>query len=223
MFRNNTLRIQDSITTIGGPGLRIRHDRLESSRHWPEGSRDGGVFNRLGDTKASTEIEIAGEITPITWFSTRSTLIWRHPWDQYTTAFLKILAMSEQAELNLTPPTSAVRNTMGKGKEQTLKNSGRPVSDAALREYCDKYYHQLLPIIAEKVHQEKMQQEKLKEEKTRLNFEGCSGKNSKIQEVSQHSESRTLDARDLRRKLRSRRSHSISGSPERNPNVFSRI
>nr|GEV53916.1 reverse transcriptase domain-containing protein [Tanacetum cinerariifolium] len=40
--------------------------------------------------------------------------------------------MSEQAELNLTPPTSIVRNTMGKGKEQTLKNPDRPVSNAAL-------------------------------------------------------------------------------------------
>ncbi|GJR57222.1 reverse transcriptase domain-containing protein [Tanacetum coccineum] len=48
-------------------------------------------------------------------------------------------------------------------------------------------------------------------------------KNSNIQEVSQHSESRTLDTRDLRRKLRSRRSCSVSRSPERNPSVFSRI
>ncbi|GJW70786.1 hypothetical protein Tco_0127703 [Tanacetum coccineum] len=116
-----------------------------------------------------------------------------------------------------------MRNTIGKGKEKTSESSGRPTADAALREYCDKYYHQLLPIIAEKVHQEKMQQEKLKEVKPRLNFKGCSGKNSKIQEVSQHSKSRKLDARDIRRKLRSRRSHSISGSPEQNPSVFSRI
>ncbi|GJX75003.1 hypothetical protein Tco_0313598 [Tanacetum coccineum] len=36
-----------------------------------------------------------------------------------------------------------------------------------------------------------MQQEKLKEEKDRLNFEGCSGRNSRIQEVSQPSVSRT--------------------------------
>ncbi|GJX79517.1 hypothetical protein Tco_0327666 [Tanacetum coccineum] len=131
--------------------------------------------------------------------------------------------MSEQAELNPTPPTSAMRNTLGKRKEQTLKSSGRTASDAALQTYCDKYYHQLLPIIAEKVHQEKMQQEKLKEGKAHLNFEGCSRKNSKIQEVSQHSESRTVDTRDLRRKLKSRCSRSVSGSPERNPSVFSRI
>ncbi|GJT36958.1 reverse transcriptase domain-containing protein [Tanacetum coccineum] len=130
--------------------------------------------------------------------------------------------MSEPENLVPTPATSAVRNTVGKRNEQILRDPNGPASDAALREYCDKYYHQLLPI-AEKVHQEKMQQEKLKEVKARLNFEGCSEKNSKIQEVSQHSESRTLDARDLKRKLRFRRSRSMSGSPERNPSVFSRI
>nr|GFA02433.1 reverse transcriptase domain-containing protein [Tanacetum cinerariifolium] len=53
---------------------------------------------------------------------------------------------------------------------------------------------------------------------------GCSGRNSKIQEVSQHSESRTPDARGgLRRKLRTRYSCSMSRSPEPNPSVFSRI
>ncbi|GJS43118.1 hypothetical protein Tco_0568161 [Tanacetum coccineum] len=56
---------------------------------------------------------------------------------------------------------------------------GMPASDAALREYCDKNYHQLLPIITEKVHKEKVQQEKLKAVKDRLNFE----------EASQHSKS----------------------------------
>ncbi|GKA23906.1 reverse transcriptase domain-containing protein [Tanacetum coccineum] len=99
--------------------------------------------------------------------------------------------------LNLTPRTFVVQNTVGKGKEQTSKNSDRPASDAALREYYDKSYHQSLPITAEKVHQEKVQQEKLKE-------------------VRAH-------ARDLRRKLRSRRCRSLSESPERNPSVFSSI
>nr|GEV84853.1 reverse transcriptase domain-containing protein [Tanacetum cinerariifolium] len=93
--------------------------------------------------------------------------------------------MSGPAELNLTPPTSAMRHTLGKEKQQTSKNTNRPASDATLREYCDKHYHQLLPIIAEKVHNEKVQQEKLKEVKSRLSFEGCSRRNSKIQDVSQ--------------------------------------
>ncbi|GJZ44619.1 hypothetical protein Tco_0591874 [Tanacetum coccineum] len=131
--------------------------------------------------------------------------------------------MSGPAELNLCPPMPAMRNTVGKGNEQISKNSNRPASDAALREYCDKHYHQLLPIIAEKVHQEKVQHEKLKEVKVRLNFEGCSRRNSKVQEVSQHSESITPNVRgELRRGRRFGRSRSVSGSPERT-SVFSRI
>ncbi|GKB80641.1 hypothetical protein Tco_0947536 [Tanacetum coccineum] len=102
----------------------------------------------------------------------------------------KIRRLIEPAKLNPSPPTSALRNMVGKGNEQALRNPNRPVSDTALREYCDEYYHQLLLIIAEKVHQEKVQQEKLKEVKARLNFTGCSRRNSKIQEVSQHSEIR---------------------------------
>ncbi|GKB73271.1 hypothetical protein Tco_0934683 [Tanacetum coccineum] len=74
----------------------------------------------------------------------------------------------------------------------------KPVSDAALREYCDR-------IIDEKVHQEKVQQEKLKAVKARLNFE----------EVSQHSKSGTPSKRkDLRMRLGSRHVRSMSGSPE---------
>nr|GEY35125.1 reverse transcriptase domain-containing protein [Tanacetum cinerariifolium] len=81
----------------------------------------------------------------------------------------------------------------------------RPASDAALREYCDRYYHQLLPIIAEKVHQENVQQEKLKAVKARLNFE----------ELLQHSESGILSRmRDLIKRLGSRRVCSVSGSLE---------
>nr|GEU55631.1 reverse transcriptase domain-containing protein [Tanacetum cinerariifolium] len=79
---------------------------------------------------------------------------------------------------------------IGKRERANLKNPDRNAFDAALWEYCDKHYHKLLPIIAEKVHQEKVQLEKLKQVKARLNFEGCSGKNSKVQEVAQHSEIR---------------------------------
>ncbi|GJV93833.1 reverse transcriptase domain-containing protein [Tanacetum coccineum] len=103
----------------------------------------------------------------------------------------------------LSQPTSAVRNTLG--KEQVPQDLGRPASDAALREYYDKNYHQLLPIIAEKVHQEKVQQEKLKALKACLNFE----------EASQHSESGTLSGRsDLKERLGPRHTRSVSGSPE---------
>ncbi|GKC41187.1 hypothetical protein Tco_1058909, partial [Tanacetum coccineum] len=59
-------------------------------------------------------------------------------------------------------------------------------------EYCDRNYHQILPIIAEKVHQENAQQEKLKAVKARLNFE----------EISRHSESGTpIKRRGLKERL----------------------
>ncbi|GJW13739.1 hypothetical protein Tco_0017872 [Tanacetum coccineum] len=87
-------------------------------------------------------------------------------------------------------------------------------------EYCDKHYHQLLLLIAEKVHPEKKQQDKLKEVKARLNIEGCSRRNSKIQEESQYSESKTTNTKEQpEKRRRSRR----SCSPQPNPSVFSRI
>ncbi|GJT84843.1 hypothetical protein Tco_1066560 [Tanacetum coccineum] len=89
--------------------------------------------------------------------------------------------MSNNEQTPLSQPTSAVRNTLG--KEQAPQNLVRSVSDEALREYYDKNYHQILPIIAEKVHQEKVQQEKLKAVKARLNFK----------EASRHSKSGPLD------------------------------
>ncbi|GKA49133.1 reverse transcriptase domain-containing protein [Tanacetum coccineum] len=111
--------------------------------------------------------------------------------------------MSTNEQTPLSQPTSAVTNTLG--KEQVPQDLGRPASDAALREYCDRNYHQLLPIIAEKVHQEKVQQEKIKAVKARLNFK----------EASQHSESGTpRRRRDLKKRFGSRHVRSMSGSPE---------
>nr|GEU30298.1 hypothetical protein [Tanacetum cinerariifolium] len=76
---------------------------------------------------------------------------------------------------------------------------------------------------AEKVHNEKVQQEKLKEVKARLNFKGCSGRNSKIQDTSQYFESRTPNKKgDLRGRLKPKRLRITSKSPERTI-VFSRI
>ncbi|GKF08777.1 hypothetical protein Tco_0043001 [Tanacetum coccineum] len=56
--------------------------------------------------------------------------------------------MSTNEQTPLSQPTSVVRNTLG--KEQIPQDSGMPAFDAALREYCDRNYHKLLPIIAEK-------------------------------------------------------------------------
>nr|GEX96592.1 reverse transcriptase domain-containing protein [Tanacetum cinerariifolium] len=111
--------------------------------------------------------------------------------------------MSINVQTPLSQPTSAVRNTLG--KEQVPQDLDGPAFDAALREYCDRNYYQLLPKIAENVHQEKVQQEKLKAVKARLNFE----------EASQHSELGTPSRKkDLKKRLGYRHVRSMSGSPE---------
>ncbi|GJW72424.1 hypothetical protein Tco_0129341 [Tanacetum coccineum] len=73
--------------------------------------------------------------------------------------------MSNPEQSAPSQPTSAVRNTIGRGKEPVSQDRGGPVSDAALREYYDKNYNQLLPIITEKFNEEKEKNEKLKEVK----------------------------------------------------------
>ncbi|GJX83767.1 hypothetical protein Tco_0333248 [Tanacetum coccineum] len=95
-----------------------------------------------------------------------------------------------------------MRNTLG--KEKILQDMEKHASDAAVREYCDRNYHQLLLIIAEKVHQEKVQQEKLKAVKAHINFE----------EFSQHFKLGTPSRRKNLRRLGPRRVCSVSGSPE---------
>ncbi|GJR58027.1 hypothetical protein Tco_1500189 [Tanacetum coccineum] len=111
--------------------------------------------------------------------------------------------MSTNGQTPLSQLTSVVRNRLG--KELVSEDPGRPISDEALREYCDRNYHQILPIIAEKVHQEKVQQEKLKAVKARLNFE----------ETSHHSESGTpTERRGLKERLGPRHVRSRSGSPK---------
>nr|GEZ80713.1 reverse transcriptase domain-containing protein [Tanacetum cinerariifolium] len=100
-------------------------------------------------------------------------------------------------------------------RERKRTNSTRPsrhASDAALREYCDKNYNRLLPIIAEKFNQEKKRNEKLKEVKAQLNFKERS-------ETSQYFESMTMNTREHERRHRSRR----SCSPRHTPSVSSRI
>ncbi|GKA79225.1 reverse transcriptase domain-containing protein, partial [Tanacetum coccineum] len=57
--------------------------------------------------------------------------------------------------------------TKGKEWSQGLEE---PMSDEVLREMCDKNYHQLLPLIAEKMQKEKEQKDKLNAVKARLNL-----------------------------------------------------
>nr|GEU68801.1 hypothetical protein [Tanacetum cinerariifolium] len=111
--------------------------------------------------------------------------------------------MSTNEQTPVSQPTSVVRNMLG--KEQVPPDLNGPAFDAALREYWDRNYHQLLPIIAEKVHQEKVKQEKFKVVKARFNFE----------EPSQHSELRTPCRRKgLKERIGSKHVCSMSRSPE---------
>ncbi|GJW88818.1 hypothetical protein Tco_0164158 [Tanacetum coccineum] len=120
--------------------------------------------------------------------------------------------MSNPEQSAPSQPTSVVRNTVGREKEPVSQDRGGPASDAALREYCDKNYNKLLPIIAEKFNEEKEKNEKLRGVKARLNFNGSSG-------TSRYSESRTMSTREHEKRHRSRRSR----SPRPGPSVFSRI
>ncbi|GJV97753.1 reverse transcriptase domain-containing protein [Tanacetum coccineum] len=117
--------------------------------------------------------------------------------------------MSTREQHTPTIPTSAVRNTGGRSGPQGLEE---PTSDEVLRELCDKNYHQLLPLIAEKMQKEKEQQDKLNAVKARLLYGDESGRNPRNHEESHYSESKTPTARtEPRRKHGSK--HSRSPSP----------
>ncbi|GJV69915.1 reverse transcriptase domain-containing protein [Tanacetum coccineum] len=112
--------------------------------------------------------------------------------------------------------TSAVRNTGGRNGPQGLEE---PMSDEVLREMCDKNYHQLLPLIAEKMQKEKEQKDKLNAVKARLIYGDESG--IKIsREESHYSESKTPTARTGPRRRHGDR-HSRSPSPH--VSVFKRL
>ncbi|GJW98060.1 hypothetical protein Tco_0179868 [Tanacetum coccineum] len=105
-------------------------------------------------------------------------------------------------------PTSDVRNTRGRSGPQGLE---KPTYDEVLRELCDKNYHQLLPLIVEKMQKEKEQQDKLNTVKARLLYGDESGRNPRNHEESHYSESKTPTARaELRRRHGSKHSRSLS-------------
>ncbi|GKC32946.1 hypothetical protein Tco_1040240 [Tanacetum coccineum] len=83
-------------------------------------------------------------------------------------------------------PTSAVRNTGGRNGPKGLEE---PMSDEVLREMCDKNYHQLLPLITEKMQKEK-------EQKDKLNANPEEGAETGIPEAHRHT---PLFSKDLRR------------------------
>ncbi|GKD24253.1 hypothetical protein Tco_1230467, partial [Tanacetum coccineum] len=125
--------------------------------------------------------------------------------------------MSTREQHTPTIPTSAVRNTGGGSGLQGLEE---PTSDEVLRELCDKNYHQLLPLIAEKMQKEKEQQDTLNAVKARLLYGNETGKNQRNHEESHYSESKTPIARtELKRRHGNRRSQ----SPSPVASVFKRL
>ncbi|GJZ02218.1 reverse transcriptase domain-containing protein [Tanacetum coccineum] len=114
-------------------------------------------------------------------------------------------------------PTSAVRNTGGRNGPQGLEE---PMSDEVLREMCDKNYHQLLPLIAEKMQKEKEQKDKLNAVKARLIYGEESGIKIRSREESHYSESKTPTARTEPRR---RHGDRYSRSPSPHASVFKRL
>ncbi|GKD32983.1 reverse transcriptase domain-containing protein [Tanacetum coccineum] len=114
-------------------------------------------------------------------------------------------------------PTSAVRNTGGRNGPQGIEE---PMSDEVLREMCDKNYHQLLPLIAEKMQKEKEQKDRLNAVKARLIYGEESGVKIRNHEESYYSESKTPTARTEPRKRHGGR---YSRSPSPHASVFKRL
>ncbi|GKG03101.1 hypothetical protein Tco_0310737, partial [Tanacetum coccineum] len=101
---------------------------------------------------------------------------------------MKILTMSNHEQSISSQLASVVRNTVGRVKEPISQDRGGPASDAALREYCDKNYNQLLPIIAKKFNKEKEINENPKEVKARLHFRGRLGTSRSIRQNARKKE-----------------------------------
>ncbi|GJS56649.1 hypothetical protein Tco_0651433 [Tanacetum coccineum] len=128
--------------------------------------------------------------------------------------------MSKSAEHAQTPANSAVRNTAGKGSKQPTESNSRFLLEDRLCEICEKHYDQILPIMAEKVHQEK-----LKGVQTRLSYSENSRQKAQTKEKTQHSESESCDRKRKTKKRRSPIPDSVlrNTGPDRSPSVFSRL
>ncbi|GKA13757.1 hypothetical protein Tco_0693403 [Tanacetum coccineum] len=125
--------------------------------------------------------------------------------------------MSTHEQHTPTVPTSVVRNTGGRSGPQRLEE---PTPDEVLRELCDKNYHQLLPLIAEKMQKEKEQQDKLNAVKARLLYGNETGKNQRNRKESHYSESKTATARTEPKR---RHENRCSRSPTPVASVFKRL
>ncbi|GKD38524.1 hypothetical protein Tco_1258731, partial [Tanacetum coccineum] len=125
--------------------------------------------------------------------------------------------MSTHEQQTTINPTSAVRNIGGRNGPQCL---AEPMPDEVLREICDKNYHQLLPLITEKMQKEKEQKDKLNAVKARLIYGDESEIKKRSHEESHYSESKTPTARTEPRR---RHGYRHSRSPSPHASVFKRL
>ncbi|GJX12763.1 hypothetical protein Tco_0204521 [Tanacetum coccineum] len=117
-------------------------------------------------------------------------------------------------DTNFVLTSGAIRGRNG------LQGLEEPMSDEVLREMCDKNYHQLLPLIAEKMQKEKEQKDKLNAVKARLIYGEESGIKIRSREESHYSESKTPTARTEPRR---RHGGGYSRSPSPHASVFKRL
>ncbi|GJU87487.1 hypothetical protein Tco_1295033 [Tanacetum coccineum] len=123
--------------------------------------------------------------------------------------------MSQPANPAHTPANSAVRNTTGKGSKQTPDSNSGCLPADKLREIYEKHYNQILPIMAEKVHQEKLQGLQ-----TRLTYGESSHRNSQ----THFSKSESCDRKKRPKKIRESSVTASRGTrPSQTASVFSRL
>ncbi|GKB46948.1 putative reverse transcriptase domain-containing protein [Tanacetum coccineum] len=167
----------------------------------PQGTYQDGL-SEIEEQKPS------GKSSHFSCSSTRSSIqvIWRpDPTKDFDTI---------KPDTNFVLTSGAIR---GRNGPQGLEE---PMSDEVLREMCDKNYHQLLPLIAEKMQKEKEQKDKLNAVKARLIYGEESGVKIRSHEESHYSESKTPTARTEPRR---RRGDRYSRSPSPHASVFKRL
>ncbi|GJU80586.1 reverse transcriptase domain-containing protein [Tanacetum coccineum] len=123
------------------------------------------------------------------------------------------LASPKANELTIPEQTATVaEKTKLLLKKDRVYKFKKTTSAVDLKEFCEKHYKKLLPIMADKYEYEKRKKEKLEEVKARLDFGDNRKKSTRAQE-SAYSKSRTISPRRQRR----------SRSPRHNPSVFTRL
>nr|GEV53888.1 reverse transcriptase domain-containing protein [Tanacetum cinerariifolium] len=128
--------------------------------------------------------------------------------------------MSQSAEHAQTPANFMVRNTARKERKAPINGPSKLLPNDKLCKICKKHYNQILPIMAEKVHQGKLQGVH-----TRLTYGEHSHQKAQTREKTPLSESESCDRENKAKKRRNQSPYTMSRDTryDRKPNVFSRL